>query len=64
MNFTHPRKKIGLKGLEARGFLFAPMVALRLNAAFVPVRKRGKLPGNTINVEFQKEYGPVCIMIN
>ncbi|GES86235.1 adenine phosphoribosyltransferase [Rhizophagus clarus] len=44
-------------GLEARGFLFGPIVALRLNAAFVPARKKGKLPGNTINVEYQKEYG-------
>ncbi|CAG8435776.1 16205_t:CDS:2 [Funneliformis caledonium] len=44
-------------GLEARGFLFGPIVALRLNASFAPVRKRGKLPGNTITAEYQKEYG-------
>jgi adenine phosphoribosyltransferase len=50
-----------LLGLEARGFLFGPIVALRLNAAFVPVRKKGKLPGKTINVEYQKEYGVVSI---
>ncbi|RIA90294.1 adenine phosphoribosyltransferase [Glomus cerebriforme] len=44
-------------GLESRGFLFAPIVALKLNSAFAPVRKEGKLPGNTINAEYKKEYG-------
>lgn len=51
-----------LLGLEARGFLFGPILALRLNAAFVPIRKRGKLPGKVIDVEYQKEYGPVRIL--
>jgi adenine phosphoribosyltransferase len=44
-------------GLEARGFLFGPSLALRLGAAFVPVRKQGKLPGPTETAGFQKEYG-------
>ncbi|KAG2736457.1 hypothetical protein G9P44_000547 [Scheffersomyces stipitis] len=44
-------------GLESRGFLFGPALALALNAGFVPVRKPGKLPGPTYSVEFQKEYG-------
>ncbi|RLV95979.1 Adenine phosphoribosyltransferase [Spathaspora sp. JA1] len=44
-------------GLESRGFLFGPALALALNAGFVPVRKPGKLPGPTYHVEFQKEYG-------
>ncbi|EGW33520.1 uncharacterized protein SPAPADRAFT_60865 [Spathaspora passalidarum NRRL Y-27907] len=44
-------------GLESRGFLFGPALALALNAGFVPVRKPGKLPGPTYNVEFKKEYG-------
>lgn len=44
-------------GLEARGFLFGPSLALRLGAAFVPVRKAGKLPGETVKVEYKKEYG-------
>lgn len=44
-------------GLESRGFLFGPTLALALNAGFVPVRKPGKLPGPTFKVEFQKEYG-------
>ena len=44
-------------GLESRGFLFAPTLALRLGAAFVPVRKTGKLPGKCETESFVKEYG-------
>jgi adenine phosphoribosyltransferase len=44
-------------GLDARGFLFGPSLALRLGAAFVPVRKQGKLPGPTNTASFKKEYG-------
>ncbi|KAI2630407.1 adenine phosphoribosyltransferase [Hypomontagnella submonticulosa] len=44
-------------GLEARGFLFGPTLALRLDRPFVPVRKKGKMPGACRTVEYQKEYG-------
>ncbi len=44
-------------GLEARGFLFGPSLALNLGAGFVPVRKPGKLPGPTETAGFKKEYG-------
>lgn len=44
-------------GLESRGFLFGPSLALRLGSAFVPVRKQGKLPGSTETEAFEKEYG-------
>lgn len=44
-------------GLEARGFLFGPSLALKLGAGFVPVRKPGKLPGSTETAGFKKEYG-------
>ncbi|EHK96189.1 putative Adenine phosphoribosyltransferase [Glarea lozoyensis 74030] len=44
-------------GLDARGFLFGPSLALRLGAGFAPVRKRGKLPGPTHEAKFDKEYG-------
>ncbi|KAI9884303.1 MAG: hypothetical protein M1823_003912 [Watsoniomyces obsoletus] len=44
-------------GLEARGFLFGPSLALKLGAGFVPVRKKGKLPGPTHSARYQKEYG-------
>lgn len=44
-------------GLDARGFLFGPIVAMNLDKAFIPVRKTGKLPGPTIKVSSTKEYG-------
>lgn len=44
-------------GLEARGFLIGPSLALRLGASFVPVRKQGKLPGPCITQGYEKEYG-------
>ncbi|KAI1258475.1 phosphoribosyltransferase-like protein [Xylariaceae sp. FL1019] len=44
-------------GLEARGFLFGPSLALRLGRPFVPVRKKGKMPGECVTVEYTKEYG-------
>ena len=44
-------------GLEARGFLFGPSLALRLGAGFVPIRKLGKLPGPIESARYQKEYG-------
>ncbi|QRV91089.1 adenine phosphoribosyltransferase [Ceratobasidium sp. AG-Ba] len=44
-------------GLDARGFLLGPIIALRLNAAFVPVRKKGKLPGKCTTAVYEKEYG-------
>lgn len=44
-------------GLEARGFLFGPSLALRLGAGFVPVRKQGKLPGPIETAGYEKEYG-------
>ncbi|KAI0758283.1 adenine phosphoribosyltransferase [Irpex lacteus] len=53
-----PRKKIDVVvGLDARGFLLGPIIALRLGAAFVPVRKRGKLPGECATASYEKEYG-------
>lgn len=44
-------------GLDARGFLFGPSLALRLGAGFAPVRKQGKLPGECATVGYKKEYG-------
>ncbi len=44
-------------GIEARGFIFAPTVAYALGAGFVPVRKPGKLPAETIRVTYDLEYG-------
>ncbi|KAJ2663687.1 adenine phosphoribosyltransferase [Coemansia sp. RSA 1200] len=44
-------------GLDARGFLFGPLIAIKLGVAFVPVRKRGKLPGEVVKATYMKEYG-------
>ncbi|ELT87011.1 hypothetical protein CAPTEDRAFT_120164, partial [Capitella teleta] len=44
-------------GLDARGFIFGPLMAQRLNIPFIPVRKAGKLPGETIKYSYQLEYG-------
>ena len=55
--FSSAGKPDVVVGLDARGFLFGPSLALRLGAAFVPVRKRGKLPGPCETAEYQKEYG-------
>jgi adenine phosphoribosyltransferase len=44
-------------GMEARGFIFAPALAYRLNAGFVPVRKKGKLPSQVVRFDYALEYG-------
>lgn len=49
---------------EARGFIFAAPLALELNAAFVPVRKPGKLPYETHTFEYELEYGTDTLQIH
>ncbi|MBL7139703.1 MAG: adenine phosphoribosyltransferase, partial [Planctomycetes bacterium] len=44
-------------GAESRGFIFGAPIALRLGAGFVPVRKKGKLPAETVSVTYDLEYG-------
>lgn len=44
-------------GIDARGFVFGPSVAQRLDVGFVMLRKPGKLPGDTIGVDYDLEYG-------
>lgn len=51
-------------GIESRGFIFAGAVAYELGAGFVPVRKLGKLPGKTIEVEYELEYGRDALAIH
>jgi adenine phosphoribosyltransferase len=46
-----------IAGIEARGFIFAPALAYRLGAGFVPVRKPKKLPSKVASVTYQLEYG-------
>ena len=44
-------------GIEARGFIFGPLMAARLGTGFIPVRKPGKLPGPTVSQAYALEYG-------
>jgi adenine phosphoribosyltransferase len=50
-------------GIEARGFILAAPVAYRLGAGFVPVRKKGKLPGATLEQAYVLEYGGASIEV-
>ena len=50
-------------GIEARGFILAAPVAARLGAGFVPIRKKGKLPGVTFAQDYQLEYGTATIEV-
>jgi adenine phosphoribosyltransferase len=51
-------------GIEARGFIFAPALAYRLGAGFVPVRKPKKLPAKTASVSYALEYGTDTLEIH
>jgi adenine phosphoribosyltransferase len=51
-------------GIEARGFIFGPALAYRLNAGFVPVRKPGKLPAETLTIKYDLEYGSDSLQIH
>jgi adenine phosphoribosyltransferase len=51
-------------GMESRGFIFSAPLALELGAGFVPVRKLGKLPGETYSVEYALEYGSNTLEIH
>ncbi len=51
-------------GIESRGFIFAGALAHQLGAGFVPVRKLGKLPAKTVEVEYELEYGRSALAIH
>jgi len=53
-----------IAGAESRGFIFGVPVAYELGKAFVPVRKKGKLPCETVSAEYELEYGTACIEIH
>ena len=51
-------------GIESRGFIMGPILATRLGAGFVPIRKPGKLPAETYEESYDKEYGKDIIQIH
>ena len=60
----HPEDVDLVLGIEARGFIFGPALAYRLNAGFVPVRKPHKLPAPTARVTYDLEYGTDALEIH
>ena len=52
-----------IAGVEARGFILGGALALALGAAFVPIRKAGKLPGGVVGIDYVLEYGLSLIHI-
>ncbi|XP_030755090.1 adenine phosphoribosyltransferase [Sitophilus oryzae] len=50
-------------GLDARGFLLGPLISLELNIPFVPIRKKGKLPGKVQSYKYELEYGEATVEI-
>lgn len=51
-------------GIESRGFIMGPIMALELGAGFIPIRKPGKLPADTFEEAYEKEYGLDKIQIH
>ena len=51
-------------GLEARGFILGGAIAHQLTVGFVPIRKKGKLPGATISESYQLEYGEAVVEVH
>jgi len=51
-------------GIDARGFIFAAAAAVKLEAGFIPVRKKGKLPYQTHEEEYELEYGTATVAVH
>ncbi len=51
-------------GIDARGFIFGALIAAKLNAGFIPVRKKGKLPWKTHDTSYDLEYGSATVEIH
>ena len=57
-------KPTKIMAAESRGFFFGPAVALNLRLPFIPIRKKGKLPRETIDVSYQLEYGTGTLCVH
>lgn len=62
--YCRPKRPDVIVAIEARGYVLAAPLALRLGAAFVPARKPGKLPWKTIREEYQLEYGVTALELH
>jgi adenine phosphoribosyltransferase len=62
--FTKNKSITKVVGIEARGFIFGSMLAERLDVGFVPVRKPGKLPAETVRESYALEYGEDAVEIH
>ncbi len=63
-NFSKEKSINKVVGIESRGFIFGALLAHKLNAGFVPVRKPGKLPAEKISESYQLEYGTDTLEIH
>ena len=59
-----PARPDQIAGIESRGFIFSPILAYKLRAGFVPIRKKGKLPARTIRAAYTLEYGEAELEIH
>src|SRR5436190_3352232 len=64
INNFKPGQVDAVVGIDARGFIFAAAAAVRLQAGFVPVRKKGKLPYQTHEEDYALEYGSATIAMH
>jgi len=64
LEFVGDSKVDKVVGVDSRGFIFAPMLAEKLGAGFVPVRKAGKLPYGTLSQSYALEYGEETLEIH
>lgn len=64
VSYLRDKKIDAIAGPEARGFLFGASVASSLGVGFIPVRKKGKLPPETLQIEYELEYGKDILEIN
>ena len=63
-NFPFLIEADGIVAIDARGFIFASSLAYKLNKGFVMIRKKNKLPGETIKIEYELEYGKDTLEVN